>query len=305
MRRALALLLVVGVALLLSGSQGVYTVRLVTSDTHTLASGETLDGELIMTGGELLLEAGSLVTGSVYMLGGALQIDGEVLGDVSSIGGRLAIGPGARIGGDLSVAAQPGLSPEASIGGEVNVGAGAAMLDPGALDRGAENRLLWLVPEALLVAVLAFLAVRFLPRPVARVSRAATSYPLAAGAMGILVGIVAPALLVMMAFTIILIPLTVLGLLLLLLVVAYGWVALGLAAGRWITRRAKRSLPLPTTAFVGTLLFMLAVNAAAFLPLIGGLIGLLAATVGLGAVMLTRLGTSEFIPATYETEELE
>jgi hypothetical protein len=69
------------------------------------------------------------------------------------------------------------------------------------------------------VAALAFLAVRWLPRPVSRV----------ANALGLLVGVVGITLLVLIAFTIILIPVSLRAGLLFFLTILYGWIAFGQA----------------------------------------------------------------------------
>ena len=43
---------------------------------------------------------------------------------------------------------------------------------------------------------------------------------------------------------------------------------------------------------------MLTVELIGLIPFVGGIIGILTACVGLGAVLLTRLGLRRFVPAT-------
>ena len=50
-------------------------------------------------------------------------------------------------------------------------------------------------------------------------------------------------------------------------------------------------------AFLGTLVFMILIDLISIIPFVGSLIALLAVTIGLGAVMLTRFGLREFVPA--------
>ena len=48
---------------------------------------------------------------------------------------------------------------------------------------------------------------------------------------------------------------------------------------------------------MGTLVFMILIDLISIIPFVGSLIALLADTIGLGAVMLTRFGLRKFVPA--------
>lgn len=151
----------------------------------------------------------------------------------------------------------------------------------------------------LVVAVLAYLTARFLGRPLARVRRASADHPIVAGAMGLLVAIVGPSLLVLMAFTIILLPVTLTALLLTGVIVVYAWIGLGAALGQWLRDVLNRDWSAPVSAFAGTFLFMAVTDLLALIPFVGGWIGILATAVGVGAIFLTRFGLREFVP-TYD-----
>ena len=118
------------------------------------------------------------------------------------------------------------------------------------------------------------------------------------GAIGALVGLVGLSLMVTIAYTILLIPVALLGLLILAAAVIFGWIGIGAAIGRagsiWLPAQISER----RTAFFGTLLFVWALETIAALPTIGALIGLAAAMVGLGAVALTRFGNRRFEPET-------
>jgi hypothetical protein len=100
-----------------------------------------------------------------------------------------------------------------------------------------------------------------------------------------------------MAFTILLIPVTVLGLILGGAVVAYGLIGWGFVLARLIARRWP-ALSLPLAAFLSTAFFMLLLEAITVVPLVGGLIPLLLAVTGVGAVLLTWFGRQRFVSAT-------
>lgn len=279
-------------------NSGAYSGTLVLEGSHTYAEGDTLPGVLVMLGGEVTLQPGARVDGQVFLLGGSLNVEGQVERDISAIGGELTLGPGAVVGGDVRVGSgELRRSPQAAVQGKVLTGA-ASGVEPGDLfpERSLGQRLIWLIPEALILAGLAYLAASYIPRPVSRVKRAAVGHPVVSIAMGLLAGIVLPVLLVVMAFTLILIPVTLLGLVVGFLAIGYGWVGIGTAVGHRLATWRNWALRPPASAFLGTLVFMLVVNLVALIPAVGSLVSLLTATTGLGAVLLTRFGLREFVP---------
>jgi hypothetical protein len=298
MKRFGMLLMLLCAALMLAacGADGRYSATLITTGTHTVRAGETLHGELVVLGGRVALQPGSRVTGALHIFDGTVAVAGAVDGDVTMVGGALHLGPGAALRGDLNHGG--GVferSPSAQIGGRVNTGAGVpipARRSPQAV----VEQLVWWLAEAIGIAALAALAVQFMPRPTARVADAIVRYPVVAVAMGMLAGVVGISLLVLMIFTIVLIPVMLLGVLLGGMAVISGWVALGAEVGMRLARWRRWPLSRPAAAFIGTLLVMGGLNLLGAAPVIGGLLALLAATVALGAVLLTRFGTRVFVP---------
>lgn len=150
-----------------------------------------------------------------------------------------------------------------------------------------------LISYLVLAAAGAFLAVRR-PALLARVAEAATQHPLVGGAVGLLSGLVAPALLVLMAFTVVLLPVTTVGLILAVLVVGYAQMALGWAAGQWLARR--RGWAAGRATFAGTLALLVALWLLRLIPVAGDLLAMLVTLVAVGAVLLTRFGTVAYQP---------
>jgi hypothetical protein len=281
------------------GEEGIYSGTLVTEGHHTIAAGEVLRGELLVTGGQATLEQGGRLTGSLYMLGGVVELGGAVVGDVSLIGGELRLGPHAQVGGDLDVGGGTlDRAPGATIGGRVRADGGVKVpsvpFSPGSDFLPPVIRSLL---GGLIVGALAYLLLRFVPQPVTRVADAIVEHPVVTGAMGLLAGIVGLCLVVLIAFTIILIPVTLLGILLIGGLVVYGWIACGLIVGRRLAAWLKWELRPPLLGFLGTLAFILLVDLVGLIPFIGGIVGILTAAVGFGAVLLTRLGLRTFVPA--------
>lgn len=299
MKHGRLFLLVVLLAFFLSacGSDGLYRVSLVTNDEHVFD--QNLAGDLILIGGSATLPAGITLDGSAHIFSGSLNLDGKITGDVSFLNGDLTLGPTARIGGDLNLGGgsyHP--SPAAVIQGRVNTGTGISL--PDLPEQAAPNiwdLLLRTLINGTLLGLLAILLVRYTPKAVERVGEAATRHSLVSAAVGLLVGVVGISLLVTMAYTILLIPVTLLGIFVLGLGVLYGWIGLGVSAGRFAVRFLKRPLKASTVAFYGMLVFMFGLELLSLIPTIGSLLGIAVAVIGLGAVSLTRFGLRRFIPA--------
>ena len=295
MRRGWLMVALALLALVAAGCSdtGLVSVTLITDGAHSVAAGQTWPGAVAVMGGALRVGEGARVGGAVYALAGEVAVDGVIDGPLTVLGGRVSLGPQARVNGRLTVG-----------GGTLRQAPGATVLrqtDPPALVAPvrAASGLDWLarsLVSALALALLAALAVQVAPRPVARVTDTLVRYPVVAGALGVLVGIVAPALLVLMAFTIVLIPVTVVGTLALGATLAYGGIAWGVAVGQWLAAwRGRRAGP--AAAFVGTLVFTLMAAGLARVPMVGDVIGLALTLVGLGAVLLTRFGWRTFTPS--------
>lgn len=191
-----------------ASDSGAYSGTLVLEGRHVYGPGEVLNGVFLVVDGEAVLDPGARVAGPVYMLGGSAMIDGQVDQDVSVIGGILMVGPEATIGGDLRVGTgELDLSPQATIRGSVLKGPASDVQMEDIFPRASpRERLVQLLPWALVLAFLAYLSALYVPRPVARIGQAEVKHPVVCAAMGVLAGIVGPVLLVFMAFTVILSP---------------------------------------------------------------------------------------------------
>lgn len=282
------------------GADGLYQFTLVTDGEHVF-TGE-LSGDLILIGGMASLPAETVLDGNAHIFSGSLSLEGEIVGDVSFLNGNLTLGPTARIGGDLNLGGgsyHP--SPGAAIEGRTNTGTGISLPDlPEQTRPNIWDLLLRTLINGTLLGLLATALVRYAPKAVERVGEAATRHSLVSGAVGLLVGVVGISLLVTMAYTILLIPVTLLGLFVLGAGVLYGWVGLGVSAGRFGVRFLKRPIKPAMAAFFGMLVFMFVLELLSFIPTLGGLMGIAVALVGLGAVSLTRFGLHRFVPAMEE-----
>jgi len=138
-------------------------------------------------------------------------------------------------------------------------------------------------------------AAMFLPAHLTRVSRTAQSEPLISGGLGCLTVIIVPVVLVLLAITICLIPVSILGGLLLALAWAFGLVALGLEVGKRISGIFNREWHPAIAAGAGMLVLMLLLSGLeTLIPCVGWIPKALAGFLGLGAVLLTQFGMKAY-----------
>ena len=287
--------------------------KFVFGGTFTLDEGDTLDGNLYVFGGFAALEEGSLVDGDVVLLGGTIEINGTVDGEIVAMGGLVSLGPSAIVEGDVSiVAGHIDRSPGAQVYGDVNTGiegpvsitipGGVRAPIPGGVNFPTiqinTNPLwegLWVLFRSILWAAVAVLVVLFLPKNTQRIGEVAISQAPISGGLGLLTVVVAPIIFIIVAITIIGIPLSLLGVFLLFLSTAFGIIAVGTQVGQRLGRMLNQEWALAVAAGVGTFLLMLVVDGlSSAIPCSGGLAAFLLAVIGIGAVLLTRYGSRDY-----------
>jgi hypothetical protein len=167
------------------------------------------------------------------------------------------------------------------------------------------------VGRSLLMGILALVVTAVFPRQLQQVGQTVRERPAASGAVGFLTAIAAPSL---VALLLVVLAITCIGLLLYpavfllalvpLAALLLGWVAVGERFGSWLLRALNRNdASLVTTAALGTALLTLGLGLLTLIPpfSFGGgfgvwIAGLILAAVGLGAAVLTKLGTQTYPP---------
>ncbi len=288
--------------------------RVVFGDDVTVGEGEVLQGDVVVFDGNATILKDATVTGSVLVFGGNADLsEGTVVENaVAVLGGNAHLA--GRVEEDLIVAGGTArLEGTASVGGELVSLGGSVSRDPSAVVeggvtergpfprifiwRGFEFQVIGVVINAFVLAALALLVALFLPNHTARVAEAISRAPAMSGGMGLLTGVAAPILMVLMAITLCLIPLSVAGALVFAAALLMGWIGLGTLVGNRLGASFKwESLGPAGTAAVGTFLFTLVVQGLGLIPCLGWLVELAAWLVGLGAVVLTRFGRQAYLP---------
>lgn len=288
------------------------TVGDLTAFAGTVVIQGTVDGDLEAFGGDVLVEGE--VTGNVDAFAGNVRITGEVAGEVSAAAGNVVVAEGATVG-SLSAAAG-NVAVEGTVAGDVDAFAGSVTLGPeasieGDLTYGGElnqhpdaevagtvteespaaptplgevpalppwlGPLYWTLVNLLLGAVLLAVFPRF-SDGVAATARAET---LKSGGVGLVALVGIPVALVLVAVTVVGIPLSVAGGFAFALALWVASVYGRFAVGAWLLSLADAE-----NRWVALVVGLLVVLLVGLVPLLGGLVELLVLLLGLGALSL-------------------
>ncbi|WP_440009243.1 polymer-forming cytoskeletal protein [Halomicrococcus sp. SG-WS-1] len=248
---------------------------------------DAINDVYVAAGGTTTVPAGATITGDIYVIGGTTRVEGELNGDVTVLAGNLTVIDGATITGTIQ-----------SISGESMVADGAAVghrsaFEPPAPSNSLARQIGGFLLQFLFVGLAGWWLARRRPVLLDNVGHSITDHPLVSGVVGSLAAATLLVLFVYMAFTLILIPLSVVGLVGELLIVLYGQVVFGHLIGR---RLPIDRADVATVAGVG--LFLLGIDILGAIPYVGVLVQLVLIVVGFGAVLNTFFGLQRFEPVT-------
>jgi len=298
-------LVVSGASVLAQDGGGTQGDKFILGQNYVLQAGETLDGSLAVLGGNANLEQGSAVNGDLVIIGGELTIAGTVHGSVAVFGGSTTLEETAVIQGNFaSYGGAIVRAPGATILGAVTTGSGggpsvvipriqapfvpAWPFQPSG-GSGLGHIISWelgALGAGLLLALLGVLAVLIAPKAMGRIASAAAGQPAFTFGVGLLTAVVA-----ILGGTLLLIACCT-GLfvwLALLVALLVGWIAVGLWLGQWLLAALKLR---PASSLVEVAVGVFIITFLGRLPLcIGFLFSVIVGCIGLGAVVLTRVGT--------------
>jgi hypothetical protein len=286
--------------------------RVIFGSNFTVESGDEFNGDLVVFGGNVTIEENADLNGNLVVFGGTIAADGNMNGDVVIIGGQVQLDEHAVVSGDVvTIGGQVQREEGAIVHGEVihnvtpNVrlphGRVPPVLDvpnvpiPTQINVGFNP--FWefgrVFGSALLVSILGILATLFFQERLDRVSQAIVTQPLMTTSIGLLTIVV----MIIAAFTLILLPIVGLGLIPLAFAWLFGVISMGQEIGDRFARAIRQDwTPVITTA-LGTfaLVFVIASiqslnNLAPFLGCITWVLPALVGLLAIGAVVITRFG---------------
>ena len=274
--------------------------QFVLGDTYTLRSGDTLVGDLVILGGTVTLEEDSRVEGNVILVGGSLTIQGTVEKDLVALGGSPSIESTGSIEGDAFTIGCSLSGDTERVAGDI-ITEGSGVFDIRMFDERfptvAASRVpfLWGILttffSVFFMTTLAIGIMLILPKQTERTARVLVQQPVASGGMGCLTVMIAPIILVALAVTLILIPVSLLGAALLVALVIFGWVAIGLELGKRLAQALHQDWHPAVSAGIGTFgLTLVTLGLSRVIICVGWMLPFLVSMVGLGAVMLVFFG---------------
>lgn len=272
--------------------------KFIMGGTYRLSKGETINGNLSIFGGAVSLDEGSTVNGDVTVIGGSVIAAGTINGGINGLGGSITLDDTAVVQGDVStVAASVNKSDSAVIQGkfitqsesgveipDVPKVAVPAIVKPFSDAMGSLLR-------SLVIALLAVLVMLFAPRQTNNVTKAIEDSPVAGGAIGLLTWILFPFVIIILAITLILIPLSLIAIVIFGLGVILGWIAVGQLLGDRIASLFKSTWAPAVSAGVGTFFLSILSSLLGAIPCVGWVIPVIIALVATGGVVMSAFGT--------------
>ncbi|MDQ3977939.1 MAG: polymer-forming cytoskeletal protein [Actinomycetota bacterium] len=229
------------------------------------------------------------VEGPVVALNGDIRVSGTVEEDVVALKGRATIASGARVGGDVVSSRAPQVEAGATVEGETRT----VRFSFRAL--GAVFWVAWWIAVTVSLLVLGIVLLGLFPAMMAASYALARNEPGPAIGWGLLVAVGLPVVSVLVMFTVLGIPLGLVGLLSLALLYAMGYVVAALALGRMMVKE-------PTSRYLAFLAGLVILRIVGLIPVIGGLVTFLAGAYGLGALAIAGLRAARR-PAPTSTSE--
>jgi hypothetical protein len=286
--------------------------RVIFGSNFTLESGEEYNGDLVVFGGNVDIEEEAELNGNLIVFGGTISADGFMNGDVVIIGGQVDLEEHAVVQGDVvTIGGQVERAEGATVEGEVihNV-APEIELPQGRVPPDVDvpsvpiptqinvgYNPFWefgrVFGSALLVSILGILATLFFQERLDRISQAIVTQPLMTTSVGLLTIVV----MIIAAFTLILLPVVGLG----LIPLAFAWLFGVISMGQEIGDRFARALRQDWTPVLATglgtfaLVFIVASvqslnHLLPFMACITWVLPVLIGLLAIGAVVITRFG---------------
>lgn len=257
---------------------------------------EVVEGGVVSLGDRVTVDG--RVTGDAVSIGSVVEVNGEVDGDVVSVGSTVILSDNARVGGDVaSIGGSVQRSPGAVVGGSVTSGGVPFRFDfrgiTWPMHRGAWHMpwasfgFMWLA-RLVGALVLALVIVAIWPNNAAAVGAAIETRLGRAALIGLVAWLLFVPGMILLAITLIGIPLVPVWILFYVAAGALGHAAISVVVGDKVARLANANMSILAKVLVGALIMAL----LSWIPAAGFLVSIAVAVIGLGAVLDTRFGTN-------------
>jgi hypothetical protein len=241
---------------------------------------------LVVGGGTATIPEGASPNGTIYVVGGDFRVRGSLDGDVTQLAGNVSVADGGAIAGEYrTIAGNTSIAEGATVGSRSRV-------EFTQRDRSPVADFGFLALQALSLALAGAFLTRRRPALLRNVGDSIAHHSVVSAVVGAFTSATALALFVFMAFTLILVPVSVFGIAVGLLSAAYASLAYGYLVG------ARLPIDRPDLATaLGVAVFVVALDLLGRVPLLGPVVQFALVVTGLGAVLITYYGFREFEPA--------
>ena len=272
------------------------------SDVYVLKNRERIDGNIAGVGTKLIIEEGASVTGSISLISGQLEIFGNVDGDINVFSGTSYIHDTSIIGGDINqITHQLEIDPGAQVKGEINTYT-IPNEGNGVDSTQVSNAIDWIRPSAWIIfesirnlslVFINLLIVFLFKNPTLRLTRTITKNIGVSWGVGLLVFFALPFVSLVLLISICLSPIGIILILAFLIANVWAWTGISLIIGNSFTKWLKLDWEEEAKVTVGAIFLGLISTLLAFIPLIGLALNVTVSALGIGGIVLSKLGTSE------------
>ncbi len=283
--------------------------KVIFGSNYTLQEGQSLNGDLVVFGGNVTLEVSSTVNGDTVVFGGNVTSNGTINGNLVALGGIVVLGEEALVQGDLTVVGSsyeqsPGAVITGSIITEENIPFEFQLPENGLFE--GDFRVpgfkelpfvsaSWFFFRILIWTGLAILIGLFIQDQAVTINRTAFGEPVMSFVVGLGIMVVAPIVFLALLVTILLSPVSLVGIFALIAAWVVGLVALSIEIGRKLVHSLNQTMPVPLLAGIGMFILALFFNGfSQVVPCVGWIPKFILGLWVLGAVVLTRFGTHAY-----------
>ncbi|HHY98430.1 MAG TPA: polymer-forming cytoskeletal protein [Firmicutes bacterium] len=291
-------------------------ILILTVSSVTFAESKRSGGSFVF-GGSIHVDADEVVEGGVVSMGGKVTVDGRVIGDAVSIGGPVEVN-GTVEGDVVSVGSRIYLGEKARVTGDVTSVGGSIERSPGAVVQGdvttsgfpftfrfgnmiwphmrwAPRHMPWEFFGAMWIIrligalVLSLAIVAIWPNHTAAVASAIEAKLGRITLVGLVAWLLLVPSIIILAITLIGIPLIPLWVLFYIVAAMFGHAAVSILVGDRVAKLANATMTQLVKVLVGALIIAL----LGWVPGLGALVAVVVGVIGLGGVLETRFGTNK------------
>ena len=283
-------------------SENTFPSQFLSNDVYILKDGEIIDGNIAGVGTTLIIEQGAIVTGSISLIDGQMEISGDINGNINVLAGTTSIHSTAKIGGDINQTShQLIIDPEARVTGKINtftLPIEGKNVETEEITNLADwiRPSVWIIIEFIRNFSLVFiniLIVFLFKEPTLRLTRTINNRKMVSWGVGLLIFFALPLVSLVLLATICLSPIGLILFISFLIANVWAWSGISLIIGNVITNWLKLNWAEKANVAVGSIILGLISTLLAVIPLIGLVLNITVSAVGMGGIILSKFGTTE------------